>query len=96
MHSPNHWDGQGIGNKHTFFIVDGFQNPDPVRGFYNEFLNETLQPHRKVLEMLGSKVKVLPQKEQLSGLGFSSTVRNSLVVRTTDTTGKTRLYNIQF
>lgn len=96
MHSPNHWDGQGIGNKHTFFILDGFKNPEPVRGFFTEFLRDDLLPHRKVLELLGSKVKVLPEDNQLSGLGFSSTVRNSLVVRVTDAAGKARLYNVQF
>lgn len=96
MHSPNHWDGQGIGNKHTFFILDGFKNPEPVRGFFTEFLRDDLLPHRKVLELLGSKVKVLPEDNQLSGLGFSSTVRNSLVVRVTDAAGKVRLYNVQF
>lgn len=96
MNSPNHWDGQGTGNKHTFFILDSFKNPEPVRGFFTEFLRDDLIPHRKVLELLGSKVKVLPEDNQLSGLGFSSTVRNSLVVRVTDTTGKVRLYNVQF
>lgn len=96
MHSPNHWDEQGVGNKHTFFILDGFKNPDPVRGFFTEFLRDDLIPHRKVLELLGSKVKVLPQDDQLSGLGFSSTVRNSLVLRVTDSAGKVRLYNVQF
>jgi hypothetical protein len=38
LNSPNHWDGHAIGNKHTFFILDGCKNPDPVRGIYNEFL----------------------------------------------------------
>jgi len=81
MLSPNHWDGQTIGNKHYFFMLDGCSNPDPVRGFYNEFLSEDLRPHRKVFEVLSSKMKCTPAKEQLSGLGFSSTQRNELFLK---------------
>lgn len=81
MLSPNYWDGQTIGNKHYFFMLDGCSNPDAVRGFYNEFLSEELRPHRKVFEALSSSMKCIPAKEQLSGIGFSSTVRNELFVK---------------
>lgn len=81
MLSPNFWDGQTIGNKHYFFMLDGCSNPDAVRGFYNEFLSEELRPHRKVFEALSSSMKCIPAKDQLSGLGFSSTVRNELFVK---------------
>ena len=81
MLSPNYWDGQAIGNKHYFFMLDGCTNPDQVRGFYNEFLSEELRPHRKVFEVLSSSMKCTPAKEQLSGLGFSSTIRNELFVK---------------
>jgi hypothetical protein len=81
MSSPNHWDEQKVGNKHWFFIVDGCKQEGSTRGFYNEFLKESLHTHRKVFEVLGSKMKVQPSDNQLSGLGFSSTVRNSVVCR---------------
>jgi len=81
MNSPNHWDNCETGNKHVFFILDGCLNPEPARGFYNEFLNGSLVKHRKVFEVLSSKFKAEHTKEQLSGLGFSSTQRNSVVVR---------------
>lgn len=81
MLSPNHWDGQTIGNKHYFFMLDGCTNPDAVRGFYNEFLSEELRPHRKVFEALSASMKCTPAKEQLSGLGFSSTISNELFVK---------------
>jgi hypothetical protein len=81
MDSPNHWDGQKSGNKHTFFILEDCINPDPVRGFYNEFLSGELTKHRKVFEVLSSKFKTEYTEDQLSGLGFSSTQRNSLLVR---------------
>lgn len=86
MNSPNHWAGKQTGNKHLFFILDGCRNPDKVRGFYNEFLSEDLRDHRKVFEVLGSKMKADPVDDQLSGLGFSSTKRNSVICRVTGRT----------
>jgi hypothetical protein len=82
MMSPNYWDDQvGIGNKHYFFMLDGMKNDGSARGFFNEFLKDELTPHRKVMEIVGGKMKVPESEEQLSGLGFSSTQRNSLVVK---------------
>lgn len=71
--SPNHWDDNEAGNKHFFFLLKDCINPDPVRGFYNEFLKDDLYKHRKVFEILGSKMKARPTTEQLSGVGFSET-----------------------
>lgn len=81
MLSPNYWDEQEIGNKHYFFMLDGCNNPDPVRGFYNEFLMNDLTPHRKTFEALSANMLCEPSEDQLSGLGFSSTVRNELSVK---------------
>ena len=96
LNSPNHWDGEHTGNKHWFFILEGCKNDEPVRGIYNEFLKPELEVHRKVFEVLGNKTKCPPAVEQLSGLGFSSTQRNSVTAKVTTTTGATRLYDIQF
>jgi len=73
MQSPNHWEGEGIGNKHVFFVLEGANNTGSVRGFFNEFLKQDLDQHRKVFEALASKAKVEYSSNQLSGLGFSST-----------------------
>lgn len=81
MQSPNHWDGQTTGNKHWFFILDQCKNPAPARGFFNEFLKPDLHEHRKVFEVLGSKMKTPESDNQLSGVGFSSTKRNSVFCR---------------
>lgn len=95
MLSPNHWDGQSVGNKHTFFILEGCKTNEPARGIYNEFLTDRLTEHRKVLEILGDKTKCPVADTQLSGLGFSSTIRKTLKARVT-TQDATRLYTIQF
>jgi len=81
MHSPNHWDGSAVGNKHFFFFLEGARNPGKARGFFNEFLPADLNKHRKVLEMVGAKVNVDDVENQLSGLGFSNTQRNSMRCR---------------
>lgn len=95
MNSPNHWGENHVGNKHWFFILEGCKTDEPVRGIYNEFLHPSLEPHRKVFEVLGSKTKCPVVEEQLSGLGFSSTKRDSILAHVS--TGKaTRLYNINF
>lgn len=94
MLSPNHWDGRGVGNKHYFFMLDGCFNDTTARGFFNEFLDDALTPHRKVLEMVGAKMKLDSADRQLSGLGFSSTQRNHLLVRVTGSF--TRVIKVNF
>ena len=81
MLSPNQWDGREIGNRHFFFMLDGCRNDGTARGFFNEFLSESLTPHRKVLEMVGARMQTEASENQLSGLGFSSTQRNYLLCR---------------
>jgi hypothetical protein len=82
MFSPNYWDLQtGIGHRHLFFILNGCTNDTSPNGFFNEFLREDLMTHKRVFEALGGKMRVEPSSEQLSGLGFSSTKRNSLICR---------------
>lgn len=94
MNSPNHWDGEGIGNKHLFFILGGCKNPDSVRTFYNEYLRQDLNDHRKVFEVLASNLKAEYNDEQLSGVGVSSTLNKEVVVKVTGV--NTRLFKIKF
>lgn len=82
MFSPNYWDGKnGIGNKHYFFIIQDAINAGQPRGFFNEFLKNELTEHKRVFEALGSKMKVEYSENQLSGVGFSSTMKNCITVK---------------
>lgn len=81
--SPNFWGTNKVGNKHYFFMLDKAKSPDPLRGFHNEFLCADLLTHRKVMDTLGEVSKAESTENQLSGLGFNSTVRDELIVRLT-------------
>lgn len=96
MLSPNYWDEQkGKGNKHFFFMLRGCVNPDPVRGIYNEYLRPDLMEHRKVFEVMGDRTKAAPDPQGLSGVGFSSTVREKVTFRITHNDGRKAQYVVQ-
>lgn len=92
--SPNYWGGNAVGNKHTFFVLDGAKNDEPTRGIYNEFLNSRLEQHRKVFEVIGDKTKCQPTDGQLSGLGFSSTKQAAVLIKVMQGK-KQRIFNVQ-
>jgi len=74
--SPNHWE-KPTGNKHWFFMLEGCVSDEATKPFLNEFLCPELDANRKVMEVLASKITVADAEgAELSGLGFSSTVRN--------------------
>lgn len=94
--SPNYWDEKGVGNKHYFFVLENCQNDGTARGFFNEFLREDLNQHRKVMEIVGGKSKVIGEDNQLSGVGFSDTQRNSVQVLVKSRGNVSRALNVTF
>ncbi|AND74979.1 hypothetical protein pf16_56 [Pseudomonas phage pf16] len=94
MRSPNFWEGKQVGNEHLFFMLKGCVNPDSTRGFYNEFLRDDLNEHRKVFELLGSKLKAPASENQLSGIGISTTKKESITVRVKGSVN--RVLNVSF
>jgi hypothetical protein len=95
MLSPNFWHGQTVGNKHWLFVLEGCNNPEPVRGIYNEFLLPELEVHRKAFELIGNKTKCQPAAEQLSGVGLSGAKGDTAQVRVT-AEKSSKVYNIKF
>lgn len=92
--SPNYWGDNAVGNKHTFFVLDGCACDEPMRGIYNEFLHSRLAPHRKVFEVIGEKTKCQPVDDQIAGVGFSSTKSAAFVMRVQQGK-KHRLFNVK-
>jgi hypothetical protein len=80
--SPNHWGENSFGNKHYMFMLDECKPEGKIRTFHNENLTEDLLKHRKVMEVLGLSAMIEPNGSPiLSGLGFNSTIKDSVVVK---------------
>lgn len=87
--SPNFWEGSNMqGNKHLFLMLADCINDETPNGFFNEFLRTDLDGHKRVFEALGARMRVAATNDQLSGLGFSSTKRDTLVCRVTGKTSR--------
>ena len=82
-YSPNYWENvkNQVGHRHIFFMLKGCINNENPSGLFNEFLVQDLYEHRKVMEALGSKMRVEDSNDQLSGLGFATDKRAEVIVK---------------
>lgn len=82
-YSPNYWENveNKVGHRHVFFMLKGCINDENPSGMFNEFLVENLYKHRKVMEALGSKMRVEDSDDQLSGVGFATDKRAEVIVK---------------
>ena len=95
MKSPNHWGkGEGVGHLHYFFILKDCISPEESSGYYNEFMCSDLSKHSRVIEGMSEYMKVAPSDRQVSGVGFSVTQENDVIVRVTGVTR--RQFLVQF
>ena len=80
MLSPNYWNNK-VGNPHYFFFLNDLVNPNSVRSIYNEYLNSDLIGMKRIFEMLGAKLRVESQTEQMAGLGFTIDQKHKVHVK---------------
>ena len=82
-YSPNYWSNveHKVGHRHVFFMLKGCVNDENPSGMFNEFLVQELYEHRKVMEALGSKLRVEDADDQLSGVGFATDKRAEVIIK---------------
>lgn len=80
MNSPNYLEKE-TGNPHTFFFLKNCINDGQPSGFFNEQLDPFFKGYRKVMEALTINKRVEKSAEQLSGVGFSTSLPFTFTVR---------------
>lgn len=80
MNSPNYLEKE-TGNPHHFFFLKNCINDGQPSGFFNEQLDPFFREYRKVMEALTINKRVEKSAEQLSGVGFSTSLPFTFTVR---------------
>jgi hypothetical protein len=96
MLSPNFWNGVRHGHKHYMFMLQGCKNPESVRSFYNEQLKPELKSARKVLEMVGGRMRVDYSDDQMAGIGISESKQDTLNVKLKMKSGQVKALDLKF
>lgn len=77
------------------FLLKDAKADEPVRALFNEYLRGDLKPIRRAFEVIGGNLTCAAQDNELSGLGFSSTIRNEIKMRV-HVGDKSRVYTVKF
>lgn len=85
-YSPNHWGENASGHKQLMLFLKDCIADEELKGFFNEQVSNDLREHRKTLQVVSDKLTMAHSDEQLSGLGFSFTKRNTVLVEVTGAT----------
>ena len=94
--SPNHWGDNNVGNLHHLFMLEGCKSEDSIRTYHIENLNSELTAERKVLEPLGNVMKAESIEGQLSGIGFNSTVSDTVILKVQDKNSQNKMLKVKF
>ena len=92
-YSPNYWGDNNTGNKHLFFMLKDCVTDDRPNAWYNEFLNSEFNENNQVMEKLGKELQVENTEQQLSGMGFSLTKKETIIVKTIEE-GNERIFKL--
>lgn len=97
LKSPTHWDNeQGKGNLIWMFALPVCKATDELTSIFNEQLHPDLYPLRRGIQLLAETHKVPVADAQVSGIGFSSTLRELAVVEVVDQANVKRTYKVRF
>ena len=91
--SPNYWGDNNIGTKEYFFMLQGCQPESEMKAFHTDHLNSELSNIRKAIGLLGN-YKMVPPSKGLAGVGYNSTVSDSVIVKVKGS--HSRVIKIQF
>lgn len=83
MSSPNYWGQNKVGNEQLFFIIDEAKAEGELRPFYNEQLKSELLDGglKRAFEALASNIPVDKAGDQVSGLGYSVSTRDTVTLK---------------
>lgn len=98
-YSPNHWGEDNSKSLEYLFFLEGCKPDTKIKTFHVDHLNTNLmsKPVRRALNLYADYSTVTADKDTnvLAGLGFNSTISDSIVAKVVEN-GKTRVFKIQF
>lgn len=79
--SPGHWGSNSYGVKYYYFMLENCKPDGPIKTYHADALVDDLYKERRVLEPLAATMMLDPIDDQLSGIGFNSTVADDVILK---------------